>query len=84
MPDSLENLNCLPLTGGLLGSILSGFCATAVKGGDSWPECSIGVGDDSVVATDSMSAIHLGKAGGEIGITALKDAVKRGRRRPRK
>jgi DNA segregation ATPase FtsK/SpoIIIE-like protein len=70
----LEELACIPLTGGLVNAILSGFCATPVKGDDSWPECSIGVGDDSVVATDSMSAIHLGKSGGEHEATQLKKA----------
>ena len=59
----IEDLTCIPLTGEGVLSIISNFCAKPFKGDDSWPECSVGVGENSVVATDSLSAVLIGKPG---------------------
>lgn len=72
---ALEELSCIPLTGALVNAVLSSFCASPYKGDDSWPECSIGVGQDSIVATDSLSAILIGESDGEHQATQLKEAI---------
>lgn len=73
--DSTKELTFIPLTGPLVKSVLSNVCATPFKGDDGWPECSIGVADESIVATDSSSAIIIGKRGGTHVATQLKEAM---------
>ena len=72
-PDPTEDLTFIPLTGSLVDAVLGSFCAPPFKGDDSWPECSIGVADDSIVATDSSSAIIIGKPGGDHVATQMKE-----------
>lgn len=51
----------LPLSGRLVTTIIGCICRKPIKGDDTWPEHSIGVATDSIVATDGNSAILVGK-----------------------
>ena len=50
----------LPIGGTLVRALLAAFCMKPYKGDDSWPECSVGVAQDSLSATDSSNAIIIG------------------------
>jgi DNA segregation ATPase FtsK/SpoIIIE-like protein len=51
----------MPLTAKLVRTAVTSFCMSPVNGDDSWELCSIGVAENSVVATDSRSAILIGE-----------------------
>ena len=65
----------LPLTSRFVKAILGNFCSPAPKGDDRWPTCSIGIASDfqSIAATDSSSAIIVGKAGGQYLATHIRE-----------
>jgi DNA segregation ATPase FtsK/SpoIIIE, S-DNA-T family len=65
----------LPLTSRFVKAILGNFCSPAPKGDDRWPTCSIGIAPDfqSIAATDSSSAIIVGKAGSSYLATQIRE-----------
>ncbi len=50
----------MPLSSGLVKEVIKSFCFRPSKGDDSWETCSVGVAEDSLVATDGSSAILIG------------------------
>jgi DNA segregation ATPase FtsK/SpoIIIE-like protein len=50
----------LPLSGQLISTVISHFCQKPIQNDDSWEPCSIGVAENSVVATDMHSAVLIG------------------------
>lgn len=65
----------LPLTGDLVAQVVKSFCAQPVRGDDTWETCSVGVATDSLVATDSSSAILIGRPALEHDSTLRKEAL---------
>ena len=65
----------VPLSGTLLKAVIGSFCLKPLKGDDSWPHCSIGVALDSIVATDSYSAVMIGKRAEHHVATSRKEAL---------
>lgn len=62
-PETLNQTKSkLPIGGILVKALISAFTQKPYKGDDSWTTCSVGVGVDSIVATDTHSAILIGKA----------------------
>lgn len=51
----------LPLSGKLIKTVVDNICEAPYRGDDTWPHCSIGVAENSVVATDGRSAIIIGE-----------------------
>ena len=51
----------LPLAGTLIKAVIASFSRKPVEGDDSSPLCSIGIAEDSIAATDSKSAIIIGR-----------------------
>jgi S-DNA-T family DNA segregation ATPase FtsK/SpoIIIE len=50
----------MPLGGRLVESLVGSFCRAPYRGDDRLPTCSIGLGENSIVATDETSAILIG------------------------
>ena len=50
----------LPLSGPLIKAVIGSFASKPKEGDDSSPFCSIGIAEDSIVATDTRSAILIG------------------------
>ena len=65
----------IPLTGKLIASVITNFAYPPVAGDDSWPQMSIGCAEDSIVATDSLSAIIIGKNADSHTATLRKEAL---------
>lgn len=56
-----DGISNIPLSGKFMKTLIGTFCAKPIKGDDTWPHMSIGVAENSVVATDSLSAIIIGE-----------------------
>ncbi len=56
-----QTQSSLPVGGVLVKALISAFTQKPHKGDDSWSTCSVGVAHDSIVATDTHSAIIIGK-----------------------
>lgn len=65
----------IPLGSGLVKALIGSFCAKPYKGDDRWEICSIGLAPNSVVATDSTSAIIVGEDVGGHLATQRKEAL---------
>lgn len=65
----------LPLTARLVNTVIQSFCMKPVQGDDSWEYCSVGVAKNSLVATDSRSAIMIGEAATSHYATKRKEAM---------
>lgn len=65
----------IPLSGKLLKAVIGSFCLKPINGDDSWPHNSIGVALDSIVATDSRSAVMIGKRAPLHVATSRKEAL---------
>lgn len=65
----------IPVSGKLLKQVINSFCLRPYKGDDRWPQNSVGVARDSVVATDSRSAIVIGAAVDDHVATSRKEAL---------
>ena len=51
----------IPLSGKLVKAVIGSFCQKPIQGDDTWEHMSIGVAENSVVATDTSSAIMIGQ-----------------------
>lgn len=56
-----QSQSSLPVGGVLVKALISAFTQKPHKGDDSWSTCSVGVAQDSIVATDTHSAIIIGR-----------------------
>lgn len=65
----------LPVGGTLIKALISAFTQKPYKGDDSWSTCSVGVATDSIVATDTHSAIIIGKNQAEHEATQRKEVL---------
>lgn len=50
----------IPLSGKLVKAVVANFCQKPIQGDDTWEHMSLGVSENSVVATDTSSAIMIG------------------------
>lgn len=65
----------MPMTGSLLKAVISSFTQNPIQGDDTWEHCSVGVARNSVVATDSLSAIMIGEDATDHVATLRKEAL---------
>lgn len=70
-----DNLSNIPLSGRLVNALLSNFCQRPIKGDDTWEHCSIGRARNSIVATDSNSAVMIGEPADNHVATQRKEAM---------
>jgi DNA segregation ATPase FtsK/SpoIIIE-like protein len=76
VPEAIPQPNfTMPVSGPFLDCLIRNFCQKPVKGIDIYPECSIGVAEESLVATDGRSAILVGKPASEHVSTQRKEAL---------
>ena len=74
MSEPIQDSN-IPLSGKLVSAIIGNFTQRPINGDDSWELCSIGIDADSVVATDSNSAILIGEVRDSHVATQRKEAL---------
>lgn len=65
----------MPLGPGLVGTLIKLFCQKPIKGDDKPVHCSLGVAENSLVATDGRSAILIGQPAEIHVATERKDAL---------
>lgn len=78
MPEevSIPGGSTLPLSGSFVTTVINEFAMKPEKGGDpSWEFLSVGVGKDSIVASDSRSAILIGRFVGHHDSTLRNEAL---------
>lgn len=67
--------SCIPLSGQFVKAVIDNFCMKPQKGMADFPHCSVGVDRDSIVATDSYSAILVGEDSDDHNATIRNEAL---------
>lgn len=65
----------MPLDGVLVKTVINSFTSRPYRGNDRWPQCSIGIAEDSICATDQNSAVLIGKRADHHCATERKEAL---------